>query len=257
MRDVTRGRVDAGTHLAEGRLTMVSKKETGLLRGAKLVKKATASANASGILSSPEPLSAALGRKMVLPNGEPISAGMKELLTTDTDWIGIDFDDEEAEIESMSLEEVVEEAFGEEAVAAFGEAYEMLGEDVVYFGGEVSRPACLYCGTPDEAGEYPVLQLSWDNGVARIGGFVPFDVWVAQELGALERGKDIGEVPPEYAALPKALADSNGDGRIVFTPKAGEAPERSKDDEDDGEDEDEDKDGEDAEDGAASDDKVN
>jgi hypothetical protein len=78
--------------------------------------------------------------------------------------------------------------------------------------------------------------LSWDNGVARIGGFVPFDVWVAQELGALERGKDIGDVPPDYAALPKALADSNGDGRIVFTPKAGEATERSSDeDEDEGE----------------------
>lgn len=218
---------------------MASKKDTGVLRGAKLVKKATAAANTSGMLAAPEPLSTSLAKKMVLPNGESISAGMKELLTTDTDWIGIDYDDEEAEIEGMSLEDAVEEAFGEEAVAAFGEAYEMLTEDVVYFNGEVSRPACLYCGTPDDAGEYPVLQLSWDNGVARIGGFVPFDVWVAQELGALERGKDIGDVPPEYAALPKALADSNGDGRIVFTPKAGEATERSSDedeDEDEGED---------------------
>ena len=217
---------------------MASKKDTGVLRGAKLVKKATTAANTSGILSAPEPLSTSLAKKMVLPNGEAISAGMKELLTTDTDWIGIDYDDEEAEIEGMSLEDVVEEAFGEEAVAAFAEAYEMLTEDVVYFNGEVSRPACLYCGTPDDAGEYPVLQLSWDGGVARIGGFVPFDVWVAQELGALERGKDIGDVPAEYAALPKALADSNGDGRIVFTPKAGEATERSADDED-GDDEDE------------------
>lgn len=212
---------------------MASKKDTGVLRGAKLVKKATAAANTSGILSAPEPLTSSLAKKMVLPNGESISAGMKELLTTDTDWIGIDYDDEEAEIEGMSLEDVVEEAFGEEAVAAFGEAYEMLTEDVVYFNGEVSRPSCLYCGTPDDAGEYPVLQLSWDNGVAKIGGFVPFDVWVAQELGALERGKEIGDVPADYAALPKALADSNGDGRIVFTPKAGEATERSSDDEED------------------------
>jgi hypothetical protein len=113
-----------------------------------------------------------------------------------------------------------------------------LTEDVVYFNGEVSRPACLYCGTPDDAGEYPVLQLSWDNGVARIGGFVPFDVWVAQELGALERGKEIGDVPPEYAALVKALADSNGDGRIAFTPKAGEATSRSSEDDDDDDDDD-------------------
>jgi hypothetical protein len=214
---------------------MASKKDSGVLRGAKLVKKAVASA--SSIITAPEPLTSSLAKKMVLPNGESISAGMKELLTADTDWIGIDYDDEEAEIEGMSLEEVVEEAFGEDAVAAFAEAYEMLSEDVVYFGGEVSRPACLYCGTPDDAGEYPVLQLSWDNGVARIGGFVPFDVWVAQELGGLERGKDIGDVPAEYAALPKALADSNGDGRIVFTPKAGEATERSSDDEDEDEDE--------------------
>ena len=220
---------------------MASKKDTGVLRGAKLVKKATTAANTSGILAAPEPLASSLAKKMVLPNGESISAGMKELLSADTDWIGIDYDDEEAEIEGMSLEDVVEEAFGEEAVAAFAEAYEMLTEDVVYFNGEVSRPACLYCGTPDDAGEYPVLQLSWDGGVARIGGFVPFDVWVAQELGGLERGKDIGDVPAEYAALPKALADSNGDGRVVFTPKAGEATERSADDEDEDEDEGEDK----------------
>jgi hypothetical protein len=194
---------------------MASKKDTGVLRGAKLVKKATASGNASGILATPEPLTSSLAKKMVLPNGESISAGMKELLTTDTDWIGIEYD--------------------------------MLTEDVVYFNGEVSRPSCLYCGTPDDAGEYPVLQLSWDNGVARIGGFVPFDVWVAQELGALERGKDIGEVPADYAALPKALADSNGDGRIVFTPKAGEATAKSSGDDEDEEDADE----HDVDDGAA------
>ena len=219
---------------------MASKKEAGSLRGAKLVKKAMASASASGIISAPEPLSSALAKKMVLPNGEKISAGMKELLTADTDWIGIDYDDEEAEIEGMSLEDVVEDAFGEEAVAAFAEAYEMLSEDVVYFQGEVSRPSCLYVGTPDEAGEYPVLQLSWDAGVARIGGFVPFDVWVAQELGGLERGKDIGDVPAEYADMPKAMADSNGDGRVAFTPKAGEATAakdgEDEDDEDDGDD---------------------
>src|SRR3954453_13194321 len=102
---------------------MASKKESGVIRGAKLGKKAMASGNASGILATPEPLPASLARKMVLPNGESISAGMKELLTTDTDWIGIDYDDEEAEIEGMSLEDVVEEAFGEEAIPAFGEAY--------------------------------------------------------------------------------------------------------------------------------------
>lgn len=215
---------------------MASKKDTGPLRGAKLVKKALVAANASGMISSPEPLPGSLARKMKLPNGESISPGMKELLATDAEWIGIDYDDEEAEIESLSLEDVVEEVFGEEAVPAFGEAYEMLSEDVVYFGGEVSRPACLYVGTPDDVGEYPVLLLSWDNGIAKIGGFVPFDVWAAQELGGLERGKEIGDVPGEYQPLVQAMADSNGDGRILFVPKAGEAPATARDDDDDDDD---------------------
>ena len=81
------------------------------------------------------------------------------------------------------------------------------------------------------------LRLAWEGGVARIGGFIPFDVWAAQELGALERGKETGEVPTEYAALPKALADANGDGdgdgRVLFTPKAGEATARSLDTDED------------------------
>jgi hypothetical protein len=118
----------------------------------------------------------------------------------------------------------------------------MFGEEVVTFGAELSRPACLYVGTPDETGEYPVLQLAYEDGVARIGGFIPFDVWLAQELGALEKGKDIGGVPAEYAALIEPLASSNGDGRVVFTPKAGEATARDDEDEDeddDGDDEDE------------------
>jgi len=215
---------------------MASKKDAGPLRGAKLLKKALATASTSGMISSPEPLPGGLARKMVLPNGEPISAGMKELLTTDAEWIGIDYDDEEGEIEGMSLEDAVEEAFGEEAVAAFAEAYELMTEDVVFFGGEVSRPACLYVGTPDDAGEYPVLQLSWDSGVARIGGFVPFDVWAAQELGGLERGKDLGDVPAEYLPLLQPAADTNGDGRISFTPKGGAAGESDDDGDDDDDD---------------------
>jgi ribosomal protein L12E/L44/L45/RPP1/RPP2 len=67
--------------------------------------------------------------------------------------------------------------------------------------------------------------------VARIGGFVPFDVWAAQELGALERGKDIGDVAHEYASLPQAAATANSDGRVVFTPKAGEAGEAEDEEE--------------------------
>lgn len=210
---------------------MAAKKTSGPLRGAKLVKKALEAGKDR--FAEPEPMPAGLARKMKLPNGESLSPGLKELLVTDTTWIGIDYDDEEAEVESVSLEDVVEEAFGEAAVAAFGEAYELLGEDVVAFGAELSRPACLYIGEVDEAGEYPVLQLSYDDGKARIGGFVPFDVWLAQELGALEKGKDLGDVPAEYAALPKALAEANFDGRLVLEPTA--SAEESDDDEEEDE----------------------
>jgi hypothetical protein len=220
---------------------MATKKEGAVLRGAKLMKKAIESAKASGVLASPEPIEpASLARKLKLPNGEPISPAMKELLAFDAAWLGIGYDDEEAEAEGVSLDAVVEEHFGEEAVAAFAEASELLGGDCVLFTTELDRRACLYVGEPDEAGEYPVLQMTFQDGVARIGGFVPFDVWAAQELGALERGKDIGDVPEAYAALVQAAADENGDGRVVFTPKAGEAREDDHDDE--GQDDDEESD---------------
>jgi hypothetical protein len=214
---------------------MTTKKETAPARGNKLVKKAIDVAVARGAMGSPEPVPAALVRKLKLPNGESLSPALKELLSFDGSWIGIDYDEDEAEIEGTSLEEVIEEAFGEEAVPAFAEAYELLSEDCVAFGAELSRPACLYVGAANERDEYPVLTFSWEDGVAQIGGFVPFDVWVAQELGALERGKAIGDVPPDYAGLPQELADANGDGRVVFAPKAGEATEDEEETDDEGE----------------------
>lgn len=220
---------------------MATKKEAAPLRGAKLIKKAIESAKASGVVASPDPVSSSLVKKLRLPNDEPLTPGMKELLAFDGSWLRMDYDEDEAEIEPMSLEEVVEEHFGEEAVPAFGEAIELLSEDCVFFGVELDRRACLYLGTTDDAGEYPVLSLSWKDDVARIGGFVPFDVWAAQELGGLERGKEIGEVPAEYEELPKELAESNGDGRISFTPKAGSAEDRDEDEEEDEEEEDSDR----------------
>jgi hypothetical protein len=221
---------------------MATKKDTGPLRGNKLVKKALDVAVARGAMAAPEPVPASLVRKLKLPNGESLSPALKELLAFDGAWLGIDYDEDEAEVEGTSLEDIVEEAFGEEAVAAFGEAYEILSEDCVAFGGELSRPSCLYVGTASEAKEYAVISLSWEGGVAKVGGFVPFDVWLAQELGALERGKDIGEVPAEYAGLTQELADANGDGRVVFTPEAGEAGDDDDEDEDEDEAEDEAKD---------------
>jgi hypothetical protein len=225
---------------------MATKKD-GALRGAKLMKKAIESAKANGLIGAPEPIEpASLARKLTLPNGEPVSPAMKELLTFDTSWLGIAYDDEEGEIEAISLEEVIDEHFGEEAVPAFAEAYDLLSGDCVLFTPELERPACLYVGEPDETGEYAVLTMTWNDGVATIGGFVPFDVWAAQELGALERGKALGEVPDAYASLPLAAAAENGDGRVVFTPKAGEAEEDEEGDDEDQEDEEEQDEGDDA-----------
>jgi CheY-like chemotaxis protein len=226
--------VDASPHTPQG-WPMATKKDSLPTRGKQLVKKALEVALARGVIPSPEPLSPSLVRKLKLPNGEPLSPAMKELLTADGSWIGLDYDEDEGEIEGTLLEDVIEEAFGEEAVPAFGEATELLSEDCVAFGAELSRPACLYVGATNDAGEYPVIQLRWEDGVAEVGGFVPFDVWLAQELGAVERGKALGDVPPEYAELGKELADSNGDGRVVFVSKAGEVS--AEDDEDDEEDE--------------------
>ncbi len=209
---------------------MATKKDS-TLRGAKLIKKALDSAKKT-ILTSPEPIPTA--KKLRLPNGEPISAAMKELLSFDGEWLGIGYDEDEHEIEAMSLEEVIEETFGEDGVPAFAEACEMFSEDCVFFQAEVSPPACLYLGEPDDAGEYPMLQFTFEDGVAKIGGFIPFDVWTAQQLGGLERGKGIGEVPAAYAELLQPAADANGDGRLAFTPKAGEAAERDEDEERDG-----------------------
>jgi hypothetical protein len=74
----------------------------------------------------------------------------------------------------------------------------------------------------------------------------PFDVWVAQELGALPAGAPAGAVPPDYEAAAKELADATGDGRVGFSPVAGEPREKGDDDEEDGDDEDEEEDEDDA-----------
>ena len=73
----------------------------------------------------------------------------------------------------------------------------------------------LYVGTPDNKGEYPVISLAADDG-CWVGGFVPFDVWVAQQLVALDPEEQHGSVPQEYEVFCRALAATNGDGRVGF-----------------------------------------
>jgi hypothetical protein len=209
------------------------------LRGAKLVKKAI-EAGRSEALADPEPVASAVLKKLVLPNGEPISAGMKELLKVDALWLGIEFDEDEGDIESTSLDELVEDELGKSALSTFAEAIEMLSGDCIPLGGVSDALRFLYVGEADESGEYPVVFLVREPK-PWVGGFVPFDVWVAQELGALPAASTPGAVPAEYEEAAKALAEANGDGRVGFEPTPGEASDENEDDEED-EDEEEDED---------------
>jgi hypothetical protein len=214
------------------------------LRGTKLIKKAIEKGREEA-LAEPEPVASAVLKKLVLPNGESVSPAMKELLKVDALWLGMEFDEDEGDIESVTFEEAVEDFFGEDAPALFGEACELFDGDCVLIGGASEALRVLYGSEADETGEYAVLTVTktpepWVE-------IAPFDVWVAQELGALPAGARLGAVPPGYEEAAKEQAGIVGDGRVGFSPTPGEAREREEDDEDD-EDEDEDDEGdEDAE----------
>jgi hypothetical protein len=213
------------------------------LRGVKLVKKAI-EAGRSEALASPEPVAPVAIKKLVLPNGEPITASMKELLKVDGVFLGIEFDEDEGDIEAVSFEDLVEDNYGEDALPLFAEASELFGGDCIVVGGAADSVRFLYIGEPDESGEYPVISMRKEPA-PWVGGFVPFDVWLAQELGALPSGEPL---PPAYEEAIKALAESNGDGRVGFTPEAGEASEKGEEDDEDDEDDDEGEDDEDDDD---------
>jgi hypothetical protein len=197
---------------------MATKKSDAMLRGAALMKKAIETTKATGKIAEPEPVPANVLKKLKLPNEEKLSPGLKELLAFDTSFLGWSIDEEDPELEPMALDELVEQEFGEEFVSRFGEALELLGDDCILVGSSGDARHFLYIGVPDDKGEYPVITLDTANK-PWVGGFVPFDIWAAQQLGALEAPKQLGEVPPGYEALCKALAESNGDGRVQFEPE--------------------------------------
>ncbi len=217
---------------------MASKKKTdGAVRGAALIKKTIETARSNGLIESPEPVPPSALKKLRFPNDEKISPALKELLAFDSSWLGWVIDEEDPELEPLTLEELVEQEFGEDFVSQFGEAIELLSEDCILLGegGEVKR--FLYVGSPDDKGEYPVITLATDDG-CWVGGFVPFDVWVAQQLGALEKEKQHGYVPQEYESVCKALAQANSDGRVSFKSES-RAIERDKDADDNDDDDEE------------------
>ena len=218
---------------------MATKKSDAVLRGAALIKKAIETGKALGKLAEPEPVPANVLKKLKLPNDEKLSPGLKELLAFDSSFLGWSIDEEDPELEPMALDELVEQEYGEEFVPRFGEALELLGDDCLLVGQSGDARHFLYIGVPDDKGEYPVITLDTTSDKPRVGGFVPFDVWTAQQLGALESAKQVGEGPPGYEASCKALAESNGDGRVQFEPEM-RAVERDGADSD--EDEDDDKD---------------
>jgi hypothetical protein len=227
---------------------MTKKSEAGsgaLLRGPKLIKKAIEKGREEA-LSAPEPVAPVVLKKLTLPNGEPISPSMKELLKVDALWLGMDFDEDEGDIEAVTLEEAVEDYFGEDAPALFGEACELFDGDCVLIGGASETLRVLYVGEPDESGEYAVLTLS--KGPECWVEIAPFDVWVGQELGALPAGARAGAVAPGYEAAAKELAEATGDGRVGFSPTAGERSDKGDDEDEDEDDEDEDEDEEDEDD---------
>jgi hypothetical protein len=199
-------------------------------RGATLAKRALAAGKEKGLFAEAEPVAAGVLKKLRLPNDEKISPAMKEIFTTDASWLGLSFDEDEPEFEAMSLEDLIEQEFEEEAVARFGEAYEVLSEDCILLGGEGASRDFLYVGTPDDAGEYPVITAHLGDA-AWVGGFLPFDVWAATRLGALVAGEGRAAAPAGYESAAQALAQENGDGRLVFEPEARDAEASDDDDE--------------------------
>lgn len=230
------------------------KKSEGALRGTALIKKAIEAAKASGLIDAPEPVASAVLKKLRLPNDEKLSPALKELLAFDVSWLGWEIDDEEPELEPLALDELIEQELGEEFVSQFGEAIEMLGEDCLLIDDGSEKKRFLYVGTADDKGEYPVITLTTDDG-CWVGGFVPFDVWIAQQFGALEAEKEKGYVPAEYESLCKALAEANGDGRVSFKSETREIERDGSEGKDDESDEDDEDDEESDDESAADDDK--
>ena len=212
---------------------MATPKKT--LRGAALVKSAIAAS--SGKIESPEGVEASILKKLKLPNDEKLTAGLKTFLAFDSTSLGWEFDEEEPEFEPTGLDDLVEQEFGDAAVPAFGEAIEMLGGDCILMDSEGETTSFLYIGDPDDEGEYPVITIEHGD-TAKVSGFMPFDVWIAQRFGALP-----SELPEAYVAVAQALAELNGDGRRTFESEHREI-EASGSDEDDDEEEDDEEDDE-------------
>jgi hypothetical protein len=214
----------------------IKKKTEGVLRGAALIKKAIEAAKANGIIEDPEPVPAGALKKLRLPNDEKISPALKELLAFDASWLAWDIDEEDPELEPLALDELIEQEFGEDYVSQFGEAIELLPEDCILLGETADAKRFLYVGTPDDKGEYPVITVATDEG-CWVSGFVPFDVWIAQQFGALEKEKQRGSVPADYEVFCKALAESNSDGRVSFKSES-RAVERAEGEDEEGDDDD-------------------
>jgi len=207
---------------------MASKK---LVRGAALVKKAIEASQPR--IPSPEPVVASILKKLRMPDDEKLPAGLKTFLAHDSSSLGWSFDDEEPEFEPMSLDELVEQELGAEHVPAFGEAIQMLEGDCVLIEGEGEETSFLYVGTPDDLGEYPVISLALDpGGAAKVFGFAPFDVWIAQRYGVVAPDAE------EYVPAAQALAESNGDGRRSFESQHRDIAAGGGDDDEEDEDED-------------------
>jgi hypothetical protein len=61
---------------------------------------------------------------------------------------------------------------------------------------------------------------------------VPFDVWIAQRVGALPSGDEPGWVPEAYVGAAQGLADANAEGRRSFESEQRDVEAGGDDDED-------------------------
>jgi len=188
-------------------------------RGLPLARRAIEAAKQNGLTPEPHPVPAELLARLTLPNGEPLPASLREALAFDAASIDVHIDEEDGEIMTAELEDIIDEAFGEDAIPLFGEAYEILADDCIPLRGDTpSAWQFLYVGNPDKTGEYPVITVSLGDEPL-VGGFAPFDVWLAQRFGALPKGERPGAVPEGYESTAVELARKNGDGRVFFTPE--------------------------------------
>lgn len=129
---------------------------------------------------------------------KPLSASLGHWLRADSDFFTLG--------EPQSFGDLVESEFPEYAdyFAAVGTKY-LTGKCVLFEGWGADSRRFLYLGVTDGHGEYPVFTLDTDDTpFLCLNG--PVDVWLAQQVDAIEEEETYGHLPEVYEPTRKALA---------------------------------------------------